>query len=102
VQVVVLGMLCDVVVQLVALGMLCDVVVQVVLAMPFDYPVPGYHNNFVNTLRLWSAKAQDHFNLEFCTSSRCNRFSRRLIRRSGQKRTDSRLMGYRSMSPMGQ
>ena len=41
---------------------------QVLLAMPYDYPIPGYHNNFVNTLRLWSAKAQDTFNLEFCTS----------------------------------
>uniref|UniRef100_A0A3P9H4G4 Alpha-1,4 glucan phosphorylase n=1 Tax=Oryzias latipes TaxID=8090 RepID=A0A3P9H4G4_ORYLA len=37
---------------------------QVVLAMPYDTPVPGYHNNTVNTMRLWSAKAPDDFNLQ--------------------------------------
>lgn len=36
-----------------------------VLAVPFDTPVPGYRNNIVNTLRLYSAKADDHFNLGF-------------------------------------
>jgi starch phosphorylase len=35
-----------------------------VLAVPFDIPVPGYHNGTVNTLRLWSAIATDEFNLE--------------------------------------
>ena len=34
-----------------------------VLALPFDVPVPGYHNGTVNTLRLWSAVAQDEFDL---------------------------------------
>ena len=34
-----------------------------VLAIPFDVPVPGYHNNVVNTLRLWSAAATDEFDL---------------------------------------
>jgi starch phosphorylase len=34
-----------------------------VLAVPFDVPVPGYRNGVVNTLRLWSAKATDAFNL---------------------------------------
>ncbi|KAL8185171.1 UNVERIFIED_CONTAM: hypothetical protein K2H54_041963 [Gekko kuhli] len=37
---------------------------QVVLAMPYDTPVPGYKNNTVNTMRLWSAKAPNDFNLE--------------------------------------
>ncbi|XP_072246557.1 glycogen phosphorylase, brain form [Leuresthes tenuis] len=37
---------------------------QVVLAMPYDTPVPGYHNNTVNTMRLWSAKAPNDFNLQ--------------------------------------
>jgi len=37
----------------------------VVLAMPYDNPVPGYANNVVNTLRLWSAKAPESFNLQF-------------------------------------
>jgi len=37
----------------------------VVLAMPYDNPVPGYGNNYVNTLRLWSAKAPESFNLQF-------------------------------------
>lgn len=40
--------------------------VQVVFAMPYDNPVPGYKNNFVNTLRLWSAKSPVEFNLKFC------------------------------------
>ncbi len=39
---------------------------QVVFAMPYDTPVPGYRNNVVNTLRLWSAKAENHFHLKFC------------------------------------
>ncbi|KAM8738037.1 glycogen phosphorylase, brain form isoform 2-T2 [Acanthopagrus schlegelii] len=37
---------------------------QVVLAMPYDTPVPGYHNNTVNTMRLWSAKAPNDFSLQ--------------------------------------
>uniref|UniRef100_A0A5F8GNP9 Alpha-1,4 glucan phosphorylase n=1 Tax=Monodelphis domestica TaxID=13616 RepID=A0A5F8GNP9_MONDO len=37
---------------------------QVVLAMPYDTPVPGYRNNTVNTMRLWSAKAPNDFNLK--------------------------------------
>lgn len=40
---------------------------QTVLAMPYDSPIPGYGNNAVNTMRLWSAKAPASFNLEFCT-----------------------------------
>lgn len=35
-----------------------------VLAIPFDVPVPGYRNEVVNTLRLWSASATDEFDLE--------------------------------------
>jgi len=35
-----------------------------VLAVPYDIPVPGYRNGIVNTLRLWSAKATDAFDLE--------------------------------------
>ena len=38
---------------------------QVVFAMPYDSPIPGYGNNTVNTMRLWSAKASNNFNLEF-------------------------------------
>ncbi|MGH0171399.1 UNVERIFIED_CONTAM: hypothetical protein FKN15_061089 [Acipenser sinensis] len=37
---------------------------QVVLALPYDTPVPGYRNNTVNTMRLWSAKAPNDFNLK--------------------------------------
>jgi starch phosphorylase len=33
--------------------------------MPYDSPVPGYRNNVVNTMRLWSAKSANHFNLKF-------------------------------------
>ncbi|KAK5619572.1 hypothetical protein CRENBAI_012708, partial [Crenichthys baileyi] len=36
----------------------------VVLALPYDTPVPGYRNNIVNTMRLWSAKAPCEFNLK--------------------------------------
>ncbi len=35
-----------------------------VLAIPYDIPVPGYRNDIVNTLRLWSAAATDAFDLE--------------------------------------
>ena len=35
-----------------------------VLAVPFDVPIPGYHNGTVNTLRLWSAIAHDEFDLD--------------------------------------
>lgn len=34
-----------------------------VLAVPFDVPVPGYRNEVVNTLRLWSASATDELDL---------------------------------------
>lgn len=36
-----------------------------VLAMPYDSPVPGYQNNVVNTMRLWSAKSPMNFDLKF-------------------------------------
>lgn len=36
-----------------------------VLAMPYDSPVPGYKNNVVNTMRLWSAKSPNSFDLRF-------------------------------------
>lgn len=35
-----------------------------ILAIPFDVPIPGYHNGVVNTLRLWSAAATDEFDLD--------------------------------------
>jgi len=37
---------------------------QVVLALPYDSPIPGYGNNVVNTMRLWSAKSPTTFNLK--------------------------------------
>ena len=37
----------------------CDVI-----AIPYDMPVTGYHNNTVNTLRLWHSSATDEFNLD--------------------------------------
>ncbi|GIY65907.1 glycogen phosphorylase, muscle form [Caerostris extrusa] len=33
--------------------------------MPYDNPVPGFRNNVVNTLRLWSAKSPNSFSLRF-------------------------------------
>jgi starch phosphorylase len=35
-----------------------------VLAIPYDVPIPGYKNDIVNTLRLWSASATDAFDLD--------------------------------------
>jgi len=35
-----------------------------VLGVPYDIPCPGYDNNTVNTLRLWSARASREFDLE--------------------------------------
>lgn len=41
-----------------------------VLAIPYDVPVPGYKNNTVNTLRLWSAESAEDFDpIEFNTIS---------------------------------
>src|SRR5262249_22329046 len=34
-----------------------------VMAMAVDVPVPGYQNEVVNTLRLWSAKATSEFDI---------------------------------------
>lgn len=39
---------------------------QVIYALPHDYPIVGYKNNVVNTLRLWSAKSTNGFKLKFC------------------------------------
>lgn len=36
-----------------------------VIALPYDIPIPGYGVNNVNTLRLWSARAADEFNLQY-------------------------------------
>ncbi|CAF0752180.1 unnamed protein product [Didymodactylos carnosus] len=41
---------------------------DVIHAMPFDTPIPGYNNNIVNTLRLWSAKAPGKFNFQLFNS----------------------------------
>lgn len=34
-----------------------------VMAMAYDIPIPGYHNNTVNSLRLWSARSTREFDL---------------------------------------
>ncbi|TQL01812.1 glycogen/starch/alpha-glucan phosphorylase [Cellulomonas sp. SLBN-39] len=39
-----------------------------VLGVPFNYMVPGYQNGRVNTLRLWSAKATQAFDLQIFNS----------------------------------
>ena len=38
---------------------------QVVFAVPYDTPVPGYQNDTVNTMRLWSAKSPNSFDLSY-------------------------------------
>lgn len=37
---------------------------QSVMAIPYDYPVIGYGNNTVNTLRLWDARAKNRIDLK--------------------------------------
>jgi starch phosphorylase len=37
---------------------------KTVIGMPYDLPVVGYGGNTVNTLRLWSAKAAEEFDLD--------------------------------------
>jgi len=41
---------------------------QIVFALPYDNPIPGFRNNTVNTMRLWSCKAPSSFNLQFFNS----------------------------------
>jgi starch phosphorylase len=41
-----------------------------VMAMAYDIPVPGYGNNVVNTMRLWSAKSTREFDLHFFTEGK--------------------------------
>ncbi|MDR0331691.1 MAG: glycogen/starch/alpha-glucan phosphorylase [Chitinispirillales bacterium] len=36
-----------------------------VMAMPYDIPIPGFGVNNVNTLRLWSARSAEEFNLQY-------------------------------------
>ncbi|GAB1482491.1 glycogen/starch/alpha-glucan phosphorylase [Treponema sp.] len=38
---------------------------QDIIAMAYDTPVPGYDNNTVNNLRLWSAKSTREFDLNY-------------------------------------
>ena len=38
---------------------------QDVMAMAYDTPIPGYHNNTVNNLRLWAAKSTRDFDLSY-------------------------------------
>ena len=38
---------------------------ETVLGVPYDIPIPGYGNNTVNNLRLWSARSTEEFNLSF-------------------------------------
>lgn len=40
---------------------------QEVLALAYDTPIPGYDNNTVNNMRLWSAKSTRDFNLDYFT-----------------------------------
>ena len=37
---------------------------QTVVAVPYDYPVVGYHSKMVNTLRLWDAQPVNNFDLQ--------------------------------------
>ena len=35
------------------------------MAIPYDYPIVGYGNNIVNTLRIWDAEAIDRLPVRF-------------------------------------
>ena len=37
---------------------------QTIFGTPYDLLIPGYNNNTVNSLRLWSAKASEEFNFQ--------------------------------------
>jgi starch phosphorylase len=37
---------------------------QTVFGLPYDLLVPGYNSNTINSLRLWSARASEEFNLQ--------------------------------------
>lgn len=39
-----------------------------ILAMAYDYPVPGFKTNTVNTLRLWAAKSTRDFDFDYFNS----------------------------------
>ncbi len=39
-----------------------------VMAMAYDYPIPGFRNETVNTLRLWAAKSTREFSLDYFNS----------------------------------
>jgi starch phosphorylase len=39
-----------------------------ILAMGYDYPVPGFRTEIVNTLRLWAAKSTREFNFDYFNS----------------------------------
>ena len=39
-----------------------------ILAMAYDYPVPGFKNETVNTLRLWAAKSTREFDFDYFNS----------------------------------
>lgn len=41
---------------------------QNVMAIPYDTPVPGYKNDVVNTLRLWSARSSQEFDFDYFKS----------------------------------
>jgi glycogen phosphorylase len=43
----------------------CWIDTEDVMAMAYDIPIPGYDNDVVNTMRLWSAKATRDFDLHF-------------------------------------
>jgi len=51
-------------------GRLCPrwIDTQDILAVPYDIPIPGYKNDIVNTLRLWSARSTEEFDFQYFNS----------------------------------
>ena len=52
---------------------------QVVMAMAYDYPIPGYKNSTVNTMRLWSAKSPNSFDFSYCKPELHHRYHRDIV-----------------------
>ncbi|MEB3360296.1 MAG: glycogen/starch/alpha-glucan phosphorylase [Synechococcales bacterium] len=71
---------------------------QVVMGMPYDWLVPGYGVETVNTLRLWSARALQDFNLEIFNEGDYGRAVDERI----QSESISKILYPRDDTPRGQ
>jgi starch phosphorylase len=68
-----------------------------VIGVPYDVPIAGYRNGTVNTLRLWSARATDEFDLELFNTGDF----RRAVEEKVTSETISRVLYPADRSPEG-